>query len=195
MSINIVHKTLRKTLLSDPDLTNCLIRALPLIWIGTTPTYDGEWLKLTSTLGQYPAITTGHTFENKKSGGEGLISSAYVKVNIDSSTYMFFLEPYKGNYDNYQGLDTRDGAVHYARSRNGGAETTTELTGQDWTAETKFTIKHENDQTDVYFYIGDVEKAHHTTNISTQPYEICCAEPNAVVREVSLKYPPGIKLR
>lgn len=195
MSINIDQTDLRKQWFEDPDLEHGLMVALPMrLSSGTGPflSYDGDWIKVTGVIAFYPALCTGCAYTSEESTGAGLAAQAFLKTDIDSECFMFFFEPFIGNFDNYQGLDTRAGVVHFARSRNAAAQTATDIDPQDWTVETRFGILHEFDQSDVYFYIDGVEQAHHNANISAQPYEICCAEPRAVVREIEMKYPPGM---
>ena len=187
MSININVKDARHAL-GWLEAAQAIPLALYPETAQVTLTYDGEWISWATTGGTH-AIESGHEYSRNV-----LWVGAKLKLNTDSSTYVFFLEPYKGNFSNYQGFDNKDGAQKVARSRKAGAETTTNLT-DNWTEETDFQIKHEADQTDVYFYIDAVEKAHHTTNVSAQPFEICCCEPNAVARTVYLKYPPGMYFR
>ncbi len=161
---------------------------IPLRFPFSHVTYDGIWLKVTGTHKtklQYPAITL-----NKPQQGTPLQATATVKVDVDSWWFAFFMEPFKSNYANYLGMDTRAGTVHYARTRRNALQTATNIDPQDWTNETEFSIIH--DKSDVYFYINGAEIAHHTTNISQQPYEISCCEPDGKARKCSLKYPQGI---
>lgn len=193
-SINIDDKLLRKAWFgADPE--DGLAQTMPLSVLGENPTYDGEWI-INHGSGGCPAFQTGFAIERAKGTPARNPSnrcSATLKVNTDSNIYILFLEPHKGCFEDYQGMDCKDGATHYARSRNNAAETATSIEPQDWTAEHKFAIKQEYDQSDVYFYVDDVEEAHHTTNISAAPFEIGCGEPNSQVRDCYLKYPPGIK--
>lgn len=152
-------------------------------------TYDGEVVTLVGQTGLYPA--TLKTWVAYWVGYSGAHLGAGCRVwSPDNPTqiFMFFFEPSKGNYDNYQGF----GYGYVAVSRSGGAATSTSLTGQNWAVEHDFRIRHKKDQTECRFYIDGAEVAVHTTNISAQPYEILCGEPNGVVATVKVRYPPGI---
>lgn len=193
MSINIDKKLLRKAL-GWADLASALPISLPNYYPSYfTWSYDGEWITIQTLAAYYPAIRTTVAYES------GSLTTSYLStcVNIKAPSnpaniYYFFYEPQKGDYANYQGLDTRDGADYNARSRNGGAETKTVLSGQDWTVERKMGLSHQKDQSDMYFYVDGAEVAHHTTNVSAQPFEICAAEPNGQVRTIYVRYPKGI---
>jgi len=198
MSIEIDKKLLRKAWFGavDAELEESLMRTLPLARIGYNPTYDGEWIKNQNPAAGYYGFGTGVAYQGAGIGVVGTLrASARLKISVDTFHYMFFYEPVKADYDNYQGIDARDGAVHYARSRSGGAQTATNIDPQDWTTEHEFLILHQKDVTDVYFYIDGAEEAHHTTNISAQPFEILCGEPNGQPRDVYLKYPYGIGIK
>jgi len=193
MSITIDKKLLRKYL-SLTDICSSIPMSLPNYYSWAfTWSYDGEWIAVTTiALSYYPSIRSTVAQESGSLTTSYLQVCANIKAPTATSIYFFFYEPTKGDYPNYQGLDTRDGAEYNARSRNSGAETKTILAGQDWTVERKFMISHQKDQSDVYFYIDGVEVAHHTTNISAQPYEVACCEPNGVLRTVYLRYPKGL---
>lgn len=196
MSINVTGADFRKRFFGESALGNSLIQAQPLDFDESLLTYDGTWLKISQGSGQYKAIKTGHSLQIAASIDKAdpvFCAWCRAKANVDSSNYLFFFEPHKGGFSNYQGLDNSEGTTHYARSKKS-TETKTNIDPQDWTAETEFMIKHEKDDSDVYFYIDGAEEAHHTTNISSQPYEVCCCEGNGVARQLYLKYPPGIAL-
>lgn len=191
MSINIDKKLFRKAI----DLLN-IAKAMPLWWqLGTGPTidYDGEWLTITGVAGQYPAIGTGYSCPALE-GSYILWVEAIIKITGNQTNiYVFFLEPRKAQYDYYQGFQ-HDGSNHVMTFRDAGAEEEDIITGQDWTQETKFTIKHRTDQTYCQGYINGALKAECTdaNKISAQPFSVYCCEPNALVRTAALKYPPGI---
>lgn len=194
MSINIDEKKFRKALFGATPRDG-LAQSMPLSCLTAEMTYDGEWIKNPNTAAGMTAIQTGFSVTRKASTTKtdpDLIVRGTLKVDTDTNIYIFFMEPHKGGFNEYQGFDCKDGATHFIRSRNGGAETATNIEPQDWTAEHEFEIWHEYDDSDVYFNIDSVEVGHHTTNISSQPFEIACAEPNGVVRNAYLKYPPGI---
>lgn len=177
------------------DISFDAIAALPLIWSEgyVTKTWeDGQlWLTVTGVDTYYPAIRTGHSLQRKNV----LVAQATLKVTNDESwLFIFFFEPRKGLFNDYQGMDTQGGSTHYARSRNAAAQTTTVLSNQNWLQEHTFKIRHYYDQSACKFYVDGAEVASHTTNISAQPYEICCGESDGKVRIINLKYPPGIKL-
>lgn len=164
------------------------IRAMPFIIDSNGLAYDGTWFKMVGSVGTYPAYVSGQSIQRRGY----LLASVQAKVaTTESNIVMFWYEPYKGDYANFQGMG-HDGTGHYAKSRNGGAETNTYLSGQDWTVETKFSIRHEYDQSEVKFYTASNLVATHTTNISAQPYEIQCCEPANVAKNVYMKYPPGM---
>jgi sulfur transfer complex TusBCD TusB component (DsrH family) len=190
----ISEPDLRKDIYSDPTLMTGLMRAWPLNMIlGTgTLTYDGTWLKMVSVVGEYPMV-----------GGSGVSVQNLSKLEIHATvkatpttSYIFylFMEPYKGDFANYQGLDTQAGTTYYARSCNAAVVTATNLGAEDWSVETKLRVVHEYDRTHVFFYRNGVLIATHTTNISAQPYECNCLETDAQARTVYLKYPPGLSI-
>jgi len=193
VSINIDKKLLRVAI-GWAEYASALPISLPNYYPASfTWSYDGEWITIQTLQALYPAIRTCVAYES----GSLTTSVLHACVNIKAPTnatriYYFFYEPQKGDYANYQGLDTRDGAAYNARSRNGGVETKTVLADQDWTVERKMALSHQKDQSDMHFYIDGAEVAHHTTNISAQPFEICCAEPNGQLRTIYVRYPKGI---
>lgn len=198
MSINMDKKLLRKAWFGQnlSELSEGLMRTLPLARLGYSPTYDGEWLINHNGAGGYYGFGTGVAYQGAGIGVVGYLkASAKLKISVDSSVYMFFFEPRKADYANYQGIDCRDGTSHYCRSRNGGVQTLTAIDPQDWLVEHEFQITHYKDQNNIYFYIDGAEVAHHTTNISPQPFEILAGEPNGVARDVYLKYPYGFGVK
>lgn len=158
--------------------------------------YDGEWIKLDEKItGDYPALGRSAFAITYGWSGANLRCHAVLKAPPnDNNIYFFFYEPFKGDYANYQGLDTRDGAEHNARSRNGGVETKTVLSGQDWTVEHRFGLEHEVNQSAMRFYIDGSVGATHTTNISAEPYEVLAGEPNGQIRTMYMRYPAGIRV-
>jgi len=193
MSINIDKKKLREAIGWAEHAS-----ALPMSLPNYSPasfrwSYDGEWITVETLGAFYASIRTCVAFESGSTTTSYLAACVNIKAPANAtSIYYFFFEPMKGDYDNYQGLDTRDGVAYNARSRNGGAETKTILSGQDWTVEVKMRLAHQKDQSDIYFYIDGAQVAHHTTNISAQPFEIMCAEPNGQVRTIYVRYPKGM---
>lgn len=189
MSINIDKKLLRKAWYGADPLEGPM-RALPLARFGGTPSYDGEWITNHNPSGGFLAFGTRNAYQGGLTGH--LIAKARLKVSVDSSVYMFFYEPTKADFANYQGIDCKDGTVHYCRSRNAGVETLTSIDPQDWLVEHEFKIVHYKDQSAVQFWIDGALVATHTTNISPQPFEILAGEPNGVARNIYLKYPYGV---
>ena len=193
MSINIDKKKLREAL----DWLE-FSKAFPL-WFhrdheSCSITYDGEYIKLIGASGRYPAIGTGYSFPYQaKRDTFSMSPRAHVKSDVDTSIYFFFLEPSKGEYDDFQGF-RHDGVYHCMEFRSGGAEEQDNIAGQDWTTEHEFKINHKKNQTLCQGYIDGVLKAESTDNskISAQPFAIYCCEPNGVARTLYLKYPPGI---
>ena len=196
MSINITAADFRKAFYGTSSLDSSLMKSMPLSFKEPYVTYDGTWLQVDpGGAGVFFAIKTGHSLQRCPSNTKAnpkLVGHATCKSVTDDTEYMFFFEPHKGGFSEYQGLDCCGGAVHYARSCNNSVVTTTDIDPQDWTVEHDFTIRHEADDSDVYFYVDGVEEAHHTTNVSSQPYEIACCEANGVDQIMYLKYPPGI---
>lgn len=193
MSINIDKKKLREAL----DWFE-FSKSLPLwytIGTGCTITYDGEFLKVVNVAGQYSAIGTGYGSPGYQATRDAfsLLVAAKIKMNSDTSVYVFFLEPRKANYDNFQGF-RHDGANHCFEFRKDGAEEQDNLAGQDWTTEHTFMIKHKKDGTLCQGYIDGALKAESTdpTKISDQPFSVYCCEPNGAARDMFLRYPPGI---
>lgn len=195
MSINIDKKKLRKELFDELEGS----KSLPLwytIGTGCTITYDGEYLKVHNLAGQYSAIGTGFgspAYQATRDTYSLLVAAKIKAPGGDTSIYFFFLEPRKGNYDNFQGF-RHDGANHCFEFRDTGAEEQDNIAGQDWTTEHTFMIKHKKDGTLCQGYIDGALKAESTDalKISDQPFCVYVAEPNGVARDVYLKYPPGI---
>ena len=193
MSINVDKKKLREAL----DWFE-FSKSLPLwytIGTGCTITYDGEFLKVVNTTGQYSAIGTGYgspAFQATRDA-YSLLVAAKIKMSSDTSVYVFFLEPRKANYDNFQGF-RHDGANHCFEFRKDGAEEQDNIADQDWTTEHTFMIKHKKDGALCQGYINGALKAESTdpTKISDQPFSVYCCEPNGVARDMYLRYPPGI---
>lgn len=186
---------LRAAIYNNPTLLTGLMRSWPLNMISGTGalTYDGTWLKLVSVAGgEYPIICgSGVSVQNLCN----LEIHATIKATPDvGSIFYLFMEPYKGDYANYQGLDTRMGTGYFARSINAAASTVTDLGAKNWTVETKLKVVHEYDRTHVFFYENGALIATHTTNISAQPYECNCMETDNIIRTVYLKYPPGLSI-
>lgn len=195
MSINIDVKKWMKAFFSEPTLEKGFFRSLPIYGSWAAMSYDGEWIKISGTVGTHYVIVTCGTHEANPSTqypNLALYGCAICKVTTDSDIYIFFFEPQIGSYSEYQGIDCRVGTTHYVRSRNSNVETATNIDPQDWTVERRFAIYHRHNETQVDFEIDGAIVATHTTNISSQPYMICCAEPNAQVRDAFLKYPFGI---
>jgi len=195
MSINIDKKKLRKELMDVLEG----FKSLPL-WFtvagASTITYDGEWIKVANVAGQYSAIGTGFGSPAYQATRDiySLLVAAKIKApGDDTSIYFFFLEPRKGNYDNYQGF-RHDGTYHCFEFRKAGSEEQDNIVDQDWTTEHTFMIKHKKDGTLCQGYIDGALKAECTdvNDISDQPFCVYVAEPNGVARDVYLKYPPGI---
>lgn len=274
MSINIDKEDFREAI----DLIE-IAQALP-IWYNlagtSTFTYDGEYMIIANSVGAFSAIGTGHgspsyaaTHANKY-----LVVRATVKaVTTDTSCYFFFLEPKKADYGEFQGFKTDAGAgSHKMEFRSGGTEEEDAIAGQDWTADTVFTIRHrkgvfdhnsgvtaaiatgtavshglfddgagltptsviisaaETGPTDIFSsavgaatftvnfggggnktfywiaeyettalcegYVGGVLKAScvDDADISAEPFNVYCCEPNGVARSMTLLYPPGIHI-
>jgi len=194
MPINIDKKKFRKILLFEDGAYSMLPVSLP----SYQPTlfdwsYDGEWIKLwTKVGGYYPAIRTVVAYQGGREGFGFLDVACAMKAPNDKGIYFFFYEPQKADFANYQGMDTADGTTYVCRSKSGAVETKTTLTGQNWTVERRFRIIHQKDRSKCEFYIENALMVTHTTNISDQPFEVCCAEPNATIREVYMRYPRGI---
>lgn len=196
MSINIDEALLRKAL-----WTFELMSALPMhfdwgsaSYPTSSKTYDGEYIILAASGAPgFPAASSRISYTK---GGTRATDSFMVyvtiRVNNDASVYIFFFEPQKGDYGNYQGFQSDGVPAYFAKSRNGGAETSTTLAAQDWTVDVEFYIKHETDQSNCYFGVDGAQVANHTTNISAQPYEVNCCEPMNVARTFYLKFPPGM---
>jgi hypothetical protein len=183
MSINLDKKLMLKGL----DFLE-IASSMPLY--PTAQVYDGEYLRHDNPAGSYDAIGVHGIRVNGKADG-AIHFAAVVKSTAPTDTFMFFYEPQKGTFSEYQGF----GYGYVARSRSGGVETSTSLTGQDWSVDHEFKIRHNTDQSAVRFYIDDTQVAQHTTNISAQPYEVWCVEPNGVAASGYLKYPRGIYMR
>jgi len=188
---------LRAAIYNNPTLLTGLLRAWPLNTIQGTPeggvlTYDGTWLKLVTAATGFPMVGgSGVSVQNLSK----LEMHATVKATPNAMCIFFlFMEPYKGDFANYQGLDTRQGTGYYARSINAAASTVTDLGVQDWTVETKLRVVHYYDRSKVEFYKNGALLVTHSTNISAQPYECNCLESDEVARTVYLKYPPGLSI-
>lgn len=194
MSVNIDKEDLRKAL----DFFE-LAKGLPL-WFyieSGTIMYDGEWIVNTQTSG-YQAIGTGFgcpAYEATRTG-YSITVAVNIKMNDDTAVYVFFLEPKKGDFTEFQGFWNPSGNNHKFESNKPGGGAETAIAGQDWTTEHTFTINHTKN-TAVRGYINGVLKAEHTNaaDISLQPFSIYCCEPNNSNRIMYLKYPPGIQLR
>lgn len=197
MSINIDKKLLRKALELDE-----LARSAPLVHIlqgASTISYDGEYLSLVNTAGQFSVIGTGYgspAYEAGQNTFSLIVAAKVLCVSSDADVYIFFLEPRKAVYNDYQGF-RHDGVNHCFEFRNGGAEEQDNITGQDWTVEHEFKILHKKDRTVCRGYIDGALVAECTdiTYISAQPFSIYAGEPNGVARTVKLKLPPGIYFR
>ncbi len=144
MSINIDEKLLREAI----DLLG-ISQALPLWYSLTgasTLTYDGEYMTIANTVGQFSALGTGFGSPAYRAGhaGHSLLVRATLKaVGDDRSCYFFFLEHRKGEYGEFQGFKTDAGAgSHKFEFRSSGTEEEDAIAGQDWTVDTLFMIKH-----------------------------------------------------
>lgn len=195
MSINIDKEDMRKAL-----GFNLFNRSLPLMALlsgSSTVTYDGEYLIITNASGEYSAVGTGYgspAYQATRDSYALLVAARCICVSSDNNVYIFFLEPRKANYDNYQGF-RHDGSNHCFEFRKGGAEEQINISGQDWTVEREFKIKHQKNQTNVQGWIDGVLKAtcaDPATYASAQPYCIYACEPNGVARTCKLKFPDGI---
>lgn len=198
MSINIVEKDLRKELWTWEQMA-----ALPICfdwgsasYPTTSKTYDGEYIFLNCTGAPgNPAVSTRISYTKGGTRATDLLSGiATLRATNDTSIYVFFFEPQKGDYGNFQGFETDAVPNYMCKSRNGGAETSTNINPQDWTVDHEFAIGHETDQSNCYFVIDGAQVANHAANISAQPYEMNCCEPMNNVRPFYLKYPPGIHI-
>ena len=194
MSINIIKKDLRKAL----EL-NEINRSLPLMGLlagAGTLTYDGEYLSLYNPAGQYCAIGTGYgspAYQATRDTYSLLVAAKIICVSSDANVYVFFLEPRKADYNNFQGF-RHDGTYHCFEFRKAGAEEQDNITGQDWTTEHEFKIKHQKSGLLCQGYIDGALVAESTDNtkISDQPFCIYACEPNGVSRTCKLKFPDGI---
>jgi len=194
MSINIIKKDLRKSL--GFDLFN---RSLPLTGLLGEPsalTYDGEYLILVNALGHYSVIGTGFgspAYQATRDTFSLLVAAKCFCVSSDVNVYIFFLEPRKADYTNFQGF-RHDGTYHCFEFRKAGAEEQDNIADQDWTIEHEFKIKHQKSGNLCQGYIDGVLKAESTDNtkISDQPFCIYVCEPNGVSRTCKLKFPDGI---
>lgn len=195
MSINIDKKLLRKAIGLD-----LLQRSTPLMGLlsgAGTLTYDGEWLILYNPAAGYCAIGTGWgspAYEATDPAYALLVAARCMCVSSDNNVYIFFLEHRKADYNDFQGF-RHDGANHCMEFRKGGAEEQINISGQDWTTEHEFKIKHQKNQTNVQGWIDGVLKAtcaDPASFASVQPFCIYCCEPNGVERTCKLKFPDGI---
>lgn len=189
--ISIDKKLLRVAL----DWKN-FVRCLPLWFTDSTKvTYDGEWLIVTQTSG-YEAIGTGYGSPAYQSTRDGysMIIQATIKMNNDTGVYVFFLEPRKAVFTEFQGFWNPSGDNHKFEFNNPGGGEEDAIADQDWTTEHIFKITHAKDQSACRGYIDGVMKAECTdvADISPQPFSIYCCEPNNTSRTMYLKYPPGI---
>lgn len=179
-----------------------LVRSLPLSYIPNlvwaekaSYSYENGYLKQVSPVG-YPAFMTGHSLQRYPSALQAS-ASGYAS---DTNMFVFWYEPHKGNWDNFQGF------VHNAANYSPGcvsrasAVATYTAYSFDVTTENIYSIRHEYDQSEIKFGFQDgldetpTWVVTHTTNVSAQPYEICFGEPNNVARTSYLRYPPGIYL-
>lgn len=194
MSINITKKDLRKAL--ELDKIN---RSLPLMGLlggSSTLAPDGEWLSLNNAVGEFSAIGTGYgspAYQATRDIYSLLVAARLICVSSDNNVYIFFLEPRKANYDNFQGF-RHDGVNHCFEFRKAGAEEQDNIADQDWTSEHEFKIKHQKSGNLCQGYIDGTLKAESTDNtkISDQPFCIYACEPNGVSRTCKLKFPDGI---
>jgi len=194
MPINIDKKKFRKILLFEDGAYSMLPVSLPSYnpdkfdW-----SYDGEWIKLWTKIGgYYPAVRTVVAYQGGREGFGFLDVACVMKAPNDKGIYFFFYEPQKADFLNYQGMDTADGTNYVSRTKSGGFEDKKPIVGQNWTVSREFRIIHQKDRSKCEFYIDGGLVNYHTTYVGEQPFEVCCAEPNATIREVYVRYPRGI---
>ena len=158
--------------------------------------YDGEFLYHINPAGQYQAFGTGFAYQvGQQSGGiaQTMYAQAYVKFSSASLCFPFFFEPKKGDIANFQGFQKTSGAFNCISNKNAVSKTTP-ISDPGVTSEHRYKITHKTDNTLVLFYIDGALVATHNdpTYISSQPYEIACAEPAGVAMTAYMRYPPGI---
>lgn len=145
-------------------------------------------------LSRYPAINSTHPCQKRIRAR----SKAYFS-HINGELYPLFGEPsYIGNADEFAGFQYT-GGQYKATTKTGGVATNTVLADQDWTVVHEFQMDF-NGQVEAYsckFYVDTVEKANHSTHISTDAPKIWAVEyggTHTAVRTMYMDAAFGIKL-
>lgn len=98
----------------------------------------------------------------------------YINAIANITYFVGLLERHAGQSNEGAILAYYASGNYYFKNSEGGSEQVTTLSGQDWT--TLKTFKVVWSATDVYFYVDDVEVAHHTTNIPISPMSLLFGE-------------------
>lgn len=99
---------------------------------------------------------------------DGVDTNIKVKVGNPATGRDFFplfTEPARAHYNEFQGFRIAGTTAYYLLSRAGGTQTSTSLTGQNWTVERTFRLSCTTSATTGY--VDGAQVGQNTTNIST----------------------------
>ncbi|MEM4483409.1 MAG: hypothetical protein QXS19_05790 [Candidatus Methanomethylicia archaeon] len=145
----------------------------------------------TLVMGYYPSVSIRQSIIQK----EHLDVNAIVRTQDDwSSTFIFFLEPHKGDYSNFVGFETDATNLYCKTTRNGSSSSATIKPINQLPQEMYLRIRHRYARDYVRFFLNDELVCQFTENIPDQPLEINAIEPKGGIKTRYLRTPPGIFL-
>ena len=134
------------------------------------PDWDGTYFVWRTPTGSPPAgnncVAIRYLMPARAVGMSGIVRSKMANFATGREIYAIFTEPRRAGWDEFQGAYAYGSTPTYVlKTRAADTETSTTLTGQDWTVEHTFKLTVASGSTT--FYVDGSQVAQNTTNIST----------------------------